>query len=58
MAFADTVIGVGLEGKGCSIATGWSIASIEKSVRYDPLLGIMLITAVGVIRVRREINKA
>ena len=58
LAFADAVIGVGLEGKGCSIATGWSIASTEKSDRYDPLLGIMLITAVGVIRVRREINKA
>jgi len=55
LAVAETIIGVGLEGKGCSIATGWSKSSTQKPVRYDPLFGVMLIAAFGVIRVRREL---
>ena len=57
LAVAETIIGVGLKGKGCSVATGWSSSTSQLAVRYDPLFGVMLIAAVGVIRVRREVVK-
>ncbi len=57
LAVAEAIIGVGLEGKGCSIGSEWSVFSAQKSSRHDPLFAIMLITAVGVIRMRRDPSK-